>query len=129
MLLEMTTAGLPQDKNVKWTYLSERQISAELDLKQVHVSRYQVKQLLRFRAYKKRKLLKMNTLKQVEGRNEQFEKIAAYRQSFKQKGLPILSIDTKKKEMLGNFSRSGTAYATGQRRANDRTGGPARFFE
>ena len=104
---------------MKWTYLSERQISAELDLKQVPVSRYLVKQLLRFRAYKKRNLLKMNTLKEVEGRNEQFERIATYRQSFKQNGLPILSIDTKKKEMLGNFSRPGTAYATGQRRAND----------
>lgn len=115
----MTVAGLPQNKAVKWTYLSARQISDELTQTQGKVSRYQVKRLLQFRGYKKRKLLKKNTLKEVEGRNEQFGKIAAYRQSFSQQGLPILSIDTKKKEMIGNFSRAGVAYATGQRCAND----------
>lgn len=61
----------------------------------------------------------MKTLSEVEGRNDQFEKIASYRRLFASQGLPILSIDTKKKELLGNFSREGTAYATGERPAND----------
>lgn len=118
-LIASSTAGLPQDKDVKWTYLSRQQIIEGLALKGIIISRYHVGQLLDFRGYKKRNLLKKNALNDVEGRNEQFEKIAAYRRSFSEQGLPVISIDTKKKELLGNFSRSGQAYSTGERCAND----------
>lgn len=115
----MTIAGLPQDKDVKWTHLSERTICDNLAFKDVIVSRHHVKKMLEFRKYKKRSLLKKIALKDVEGRNEQFEKIAAYRTSFASQGLPIISIDTKKKELLGNFSRTGTAYSTSERNTLD----------
>lgn len=85
----------------------------------VDISCYHVKELLKLGKYKKRKLLKMKTLKQVEGRNEQFEKIASYRSSFAELGLPVISIDTKKKELLGDFSRIGTAYSTEERHSKD----------
>ena len=55
----------------------------------------------------------------VQGRNEQFKKIASYQTSFTIVGLPVMSIDTKKKELLGNFSRCGTAYFTSERHAYD----------
>lgn len=87
--------------------------------KGLEISRYQVVKLLHLGGYKKRNTLKKNTLKEVEGRNEQFEKIAAFRTSFADAGLPIISIDTKKKELLGNFSRNGQCYSTGERTAND----------
>ena len=115
----MTIAGLPQDKDVKWTHLSQRTICDNLADKNHIVSRYHVKQMLKFRQYKKRALLKKVALKDVEGRNEQFEKIEAYRTSFTNQGLPVLSIDTKKKELLGNFSRTGTAYSTSERHTSD----------
>lgn len=115
----MTIAGLPQDKNVKWTHLSQRAIGDNLADKNQFASRYHVNQMLKFRQYKKRALLKKMALNDVEGRNEQFEKIATYRTSFTNEGLPVISIDTKKKELLGNFSRSGTAYSTSERHAND----------
>jgi hypothetical protein len=118
-LLELSTAGLPQDKDVKWTTLSPRQICDGLLEKGLNISLYYVKQMLDFRGYCKRNVLKMNSLKEVEGRNEQFEKIASFRQSFSLQGLPIFSIDTKKKELIGNFSRTGTAYSTGKRCGND----------
>jgi hypothetical protein len=38
--------------------------------------------------------------------------IAGLRDYFVANQLPILSIDTKKKEMIGNFSRSGTRYCS-----------------
>ena len=63
--------------------------------------------------------LKKIALKDVEGRNEQFEKIATYRTSLTNEGLPVISIDTKKKELLGNFSRLGTAYSILERQAYD----------
>lgn len=118
-LIEHSVAGLPQDPAVKWTYLSHRQIQDGLAEKGFILSTYYIRQLLKLRDYKKRSLLKMNTLKEVEGRNEQFEKIAAYRASFTQQGLAILSIDTKKKEVLGDFSRKGTAYSTKERHVKD----------
>jgi hypothetical protein len=117
--MEASTAGLPQDEHVKWTYLSVSQIIIRLGDSGFKISRYHVKQMLRLRGYKKRKLLKMNELSQVEQRNEQFEKIIIYRKLFTEMDFPILSIDTKKKEMMGNFHRSGQCYSQSMRRAND----------
>lgn len=115
----MSVAGLPQDRSVKWTYYSHRQIYNRLAEVGIDISPYQVKKLLESGKYKKRKLLKMKTLKEVEGRNEQFEKIASYRAFFAESGLPIISIDTKKKELFGDFSRAGTAYSTEERHSKD----------
>jgi hypothetical protein len=58
----------------------------------------------------KRKMRKCKTLKEVENRNEQFEYIAKIKNRFINKKLPVLSIDTKKKEMIGNFFREGKAF-------------------
>lgn len=118
-LLEASTAGLPQDQGVKWTHLDLRQIVDLLAGEGLQVSRYHVAQMLRLRGYKKRKLLKMNDMKEVEQRNEQFEKIGCYRSAFTERNLPVLSIDTKKKEMLGSFHRAGQCYSTATRRVND----------
>ncbi len=118
-ILDGQTAGLPQDENVKWTHLSFAQIVVSFKQRGLNVSRYQVGQMLRLRGYKKRKLVKMNDLSQVEQRNEQFEKINLYRKQFTDMNFPILSIDTKKKEMLGNFYRPGSCWSRDMRRVND----------
>jgi Rhodopirellula transposase DDE domain len=44
-------------------------------------------------------------------RDEQFRYIASQRQSFAARGLPIVSVDTKKRELIGNFKKSGRAWA------------------
>ena len=46
-------------------------------------------------------------MKQVPERNAQFENIARLRAKYEAAGHPIISLDTKKKEMLGNFYREG----------------------
>ena len=51
-------------------------------------------------------------MKAVAQRNEQFEKIAVLQATYQKVGNPIISIDTKKKEYLGNFYRNGHLYAT-----------------
>jgi hypothetical protein len=51
-------------------------------------------------------------MKQVPERNAQFENIAALRAQYVAAGQPVLSMDTKKKEWLGNFYRAGTLYTT-----------------
>jgi len=51
-------------------------------------------------------------MKTVVHRNEQFENIAALKASYQAAGNPVVSMDTKKKEYLGNFYRSGHLYTT-----------------
>jgi hypothetical protein len=47
-------------------------------------------------------------------RDEQFQHIAKLRRTFGRQGCPVLSIDTKQKELLGDFFRKGHAYTNGQ---------------
>jgi hypothetical protein len=49
-------------------------------------------------------------MKDVENRDDQFEHIAKLKKRFIDKNLPVFSIDTKKKEMIGNFFREGKAF-------------------
>ena len=53
---------------------------------------------------------KCKTMKNTQNRNEQFEYIAKLKKRFIKNNLPVLSIDTKKKEILGNFFRAGKAF-------------------
>ncbi len=43
-------------------------------------------------------------------RNQQFEQIEAHKQRFQVAGLPIISVDTKKKELIGNFKNAGQTW-------------------
>jgi hypothetical protein len=118
-IIEPSTAGNPQDENIKWTYLTQEQIVHGLEEKGFEVSRKIVVQLLNKHGYKKRKMLKSKSLLETEGRDEQFQNINQLKERFLKEGLPILSIDTKKKEMLGNFHRNGSRYAKQALQVND----------
>lgn len=69
--------------------------------------------------YKKRSYTKSQCLGNPENRDRQFRRIAQAKERFLNLGLPVLSIDTKKKEMLGNFGRGGKFYGKEKRRVND----------
>ncbi len=58
-------------------------------------------------------------MKRVEFRNEQFENIAQRKAVYSAAGNPIVSMDTKKKEYLGNFYRDGHLYTKGELQVND----------
>ena len=49
-------------------------------------------------------------MKEVKNRNAQFENIARLKAEYQASGDPIISMDTKKKEYIGNFYRDGYAY-------------------
>jgi len=59
------------------------------------------------------------TIKDVANRNEQFENITRLKAEFEAMKQPIISMDTKKKELLGDFYRAGTIYAQAQLDAYD----------
>ena len=108
------TAGLPQDESIIWLTISVPCIIALFKERGIKVSRYVVNQMKKARGFKERSFIKALTLKDVKDRNAQFEKIEKMRSSCISNGIPIFSIDTKKKEMIGNFKRQGKASCKGQ---------------
>jgi hypothetical protein len=111
-LLREHTAGDPIDEKVKWTNLTRSQISKLLEKKGFKVSRNIVKKLLKKNGYVKRKALKKKAAGGHVDRNEQFERIAELRDLYDAAGNPVVSVDTKKKEKIGNLFRDGKIYTT-----------------
>jgi hypothetical protein len=107
-VLEDHTAGDPMRADVKWTNLSRRQIAKKLAELGTPVSRDVVSQLLRKHRYRRRKAQKKTTMgPRHPDRNAQFENIARLKKEYLEAGWPVISVDTKKKELLGDFYRDG----------------------
>ena len=105
--------------DIKWTNLSRRQIAERMGALGTPVSRDVVSQLLRQHGYRRRKAQKKKTMGHHRDRNAQFEKIARLRKKYLKAGLPVISIDTKKKELLGDFYREGRIDAQAMIETND----------
>jgi hypothetical protein len=119
-VLEDHTAGDPMRLEVRWTNLSRRQIAGRITELGTPVSRYVVSQLLREHRYRRRKALKKRTMgPRHPDRNAQFENIARLKREYREAGLPIVSIDTKKKELIGDFYREGAIETQGTIEVND----------
>ena len=58
----------------------------------------------------RRKMVKTLAMGQSADREAQFQRMNQLRQHFLARGWPVLSIDTKKKELLGQFERAGRAW-------------------
>ena len=100
------------DESIKWTNLTQRDISEAFAERGLEISEHVVKQLLDKHEYVKRKMQKTVTMKETKNRNEQFEKIHELREEYEKSENPIISIDVKKKEEIGNFYRDGKVYCT-----------------
>lgn len=98
-------------QEVKWTDLTRREICGRLAERGTPAGKRGVKQLLKKHGYVKRKAQKTQTMgPRHPDRNAQFENIARLKQEYLQAGEPVISMDTKKKELLGNFYRDGRLY-------------------
>jgi hypothetical protein len=105
------TAGDPMREQVKWTDLTRREISSLLAARGTPAGKRVVKRLLKKHGYVRRKARKSRTMgRRHPDRNAQFENIARLKQQFLKAGDPVISMDTKKKELLGNFYRAGRLY-------------------
>ena len=118
-IIEPHTAGLPQDEDVVWVSLTKTQIQNELAKAGFVISRYYITQILDSLELKERSFRKDIPMRDVKDRNEQFENIASVRESLEKVGIPIISVDTKKKELLGNFKRDGKALSNGTLKSFD----------
>lgn len=113
------TAGNPQEPEEKWVALKPVELHQKLADRDYEVSYYVIHQLLANAGLRERSYLKSACIEHVPQRNEQFEKINELKSVFLDAGMPVFSIDTKSKELLGNFYRKGTYYAQRHRLVND----------
>jgi hypothetical protein len=108
-MLEPVTRGHPESV-LKWTCLSTRTLAAALKKKGFTISHTKVGDLLKEAGFS----LQSNT-KQIEGanhpdRNKQFLYISNKTEKYINSGYPAISVDTKKKELIGNYKNSGKEY-------------------
>ena len=113
------TAGLPQDEGVIWVSMSVPDIADKMEAAGCKVSEYFVRQMPERMGFRRRSFIKDLPMREVEERDAQFKNIADIREKAAEIGLPIISIDTKKKEIIGNFKREGMVMAIGQPRSLD----------
>lgn len=110
-LVDDSTYGDPE-KPLSWTTKSIRKLAEELRQENICISYRKVAYLLSEMGYS----LQMNQKKYQVGeehpdRNEQFKHINEKAKEFGQEGSPVISIDCKKKELVGLFKNSGSEWA------------------
>ena len=109
MLAEFT-AGDPMREGVLWTNLSRREISRRLAELGTPTSRHTVRKLMRKHGLGQRQVRKKKSLGAPPDRDAQFHNIAQRKAVYLAAGDPVISIDTKKKALIGNFAREGQTH-------------------
>ena len=109
-LVEPSTRGDPQSP-LRWTCKSLRRLAAELTARGFAIGADAVARLLYDMKYSLQADRKTREGKQHPDRDAQFQSIAAKSQQFMAAGEPVVSVDTKKKEKLGNYKNGGREYA------------------
>ena len=108
-LVEPTSRGDPESP-LRWTCKSVRQLAAELQRQGHKVGRQKVAELLAELAYSLQGNRKTKEGTAHPDRNAQFEHINAQVAAFQKRGQPVVSVDTKKKELVGDFKNVGREW-------------------
>jgi transposase-like protein len=108
-LVEPATLGDPE-RPLRWVSKSQAKLSAALQAMGHAVSPQTVGRLLRQIGYSRQGNVKAEEGRQHPDRDAQFEHINACVIAFQNAGEPVISVDTKKKELIGNFRHAGTDY-------------------
>lgn len=108
-LVESSTRGDPESP-LLWTCKSVRQLAKELQQQGHQVSHQLVSELLHELGYSLQANRKTLEGAQHPDRNAQFEHINRRSRLFLRAGEPVISVDTKKKELVGNFKNGGREW-------------------
>jgi len=108
-LVDAGTRGDPMTP-IRWVVHSTRELAKRLEQQGFHISSTKVGQLLRSQGYSLQANRKTVEGKQHPDRDAQFQHIAARVKAFQRCGQPAISVDTKKKEPLGNMKNPGKTY-------------------
>jgi hypothetical protein len=108
-LIDPVTRGDPMSP-LRWTAKSTRHLMQVLQRKGYTVSHATVAQLLQSLGYSLQGTSKTLEGKQHPDRDAQFEYINTMTKRFFRKKLPVISVDTKKKELVGKYQRAGREW-------------------
>ncbi len=108
-LVEPESRGDPV-KPLRWTLKSTRQLSDELTKQGHAVGRSVVGEMLHSMGYSLQANRKTREGSSHPDRNAQFEHINAQAMAFLKSGRPVISVDTKKKELVGDFKNGGREW-------------------
>jgi transposase len=110
-LVSESSYGDPESP-LRWTTKSLRNLSDALLAKGFSISFSKVRQMLNDLGYSLQLNQKMLQVGEPHpDRDEQFRHISETAAAFLSEGLPVISIDCKKKELVGNFRNQGAEYA------------------
>jgi hypothetical protein len=108
-LVEPVTRGDPVSP-LRWTCKSRAKLTAALVRDGWQVSSTTVGRLLHARGYSLQAVQKRREGTAHPDRNAQFEHINATARTFLHAGQPVISVDTKKKELVGDFTNAGREW-------------------
>lgn len=108
-LVEPTTRGDPESP-LRWTCKSTRHLAQELKQQGYSIGDRKVAELLHDMGYSLQANAKTIEGTQHPDRNAQFEHISARTKAFQRRNQPVISVDTKKKELVGNFKNNGREW-------------------
>jgi len=104
---------------LRWSRRTTTTIAEELAKLGIAVSPNTVARLLHNMGYSLRVNQKQISTSSSPNRNLQFEYLAELRYRFQRRHLPIVSVDSKKRELVGNFKNPGRRWESAPRRVYD----------
>ena len=104
---------------VRWTHRTTDKIATELATLGIQVCPRTAARILKGLNYRLRVNHKRVSAGSAPDRDQQFAYIAEQRAQFAHRGPPIVSIDTKKRELVGNFKNAGSVWAQTPQAVND----------
>ena len=116
--MEHDTAGDPMT-GLRWSRRTTMTISEELAALGISISPNTVARLLHQMGYSLCVNHKQISTSVSPDRNLQFEYLAHLRDRFQRRHLPIVSVDSKKRELVGNFKNPGHRWECAPRRVYD----------
>lgn len=109
-MVEPEVAGNPQGQQ-RWICQSLSKIQAALaEQKEIEVSRETIREILSNQQIRPKSNIKRLHPKPHPDRDQQFQYLTTQREAFAKAGWPTISVDTKKKEWLGNFFKPGSHW-------------------
>ena len=109
-LVDGSTYGDPE-RVLSYTTESLRKIEMELGNKGIKIGRTAIAKILDLMDYSRQQNQKMQQVGEPHpDRNAQFEHINKTAAGYLKQGVPVISVDTKKKENIGNFVNKGSEY-------------------
>jgi hypothetical protein len=109
LLVDPVTRGDPESP-LRWTSKSTRKLADELLAQGLRVSPQKVGQLLYAAGYSLQATHKTTEGTAHPDRNAQFEFISERVEDHQSRGAPVISVDTKKKELVGDFTNAGREW-------------------